>query len=101
MVNRFLYLDFFKVLEYETHANDDLYRLASETDFGLLIDNQIYYKYSELLTILEDEMCYKPKNILFSYSSPIPHSTFNDVPYQTYLTVNHFITLGYFYQQYH
>jgi hypothetical protein len=71
----------------ENNANDDLYRIASDTDFRLLIDNQGYYKYHELLTILEDEMCDKPKGLLFSYSSPLPHTTFNDVNYQNYLVV--------------
>jgi hypothetical protein len=65
----------------------------------MLIDNQLFYKYHELLTLIDVEICQttKMKTILFDSKVPLPHSIYDDQPYEAFLTVTYF-NLGYFYQ---
>lgn len=55
----------------------------------MLIDNQLFYKYHELLTLIDVEICQtsKKKSILFESNSSLPHCIYDDQPYEAFLTV--------------
>ncbi len=65
----------------------------------MLIDNQLFYKYHELLTLIDVEICRntKKKSILFDSKATLPHPIYDDQPYEAFLTVIS-INPGYIYQ---
>lgn len=64
---------------------EDLYKSASETDFRAQIDKQFYYRYNEILTIIQDEICKKKPSSIFESTSSLPPAFFNDFNSSLYL----------------
>lgn len=76
------------MLETEANNSDEIYRTANETDFKSLIENQMYYKYNEMLTVIQDEICKRTSSIFFGSTLPLPPTTFNEFSTNSYLEDN-------------
>ena len=72
-------------MEQEPSSTEEIYKTANETDFKTLIENQMFYKYNEYLTIIQDEICKKTSNFFFGSSSKFPPENFNGHPTEKYM----------------
>jgi hypothetical protein len=77
--------DFYRLADNEPSNTEEIYRTSNETDFKSLIENQLFYKYNEMLTIIQDEICKKQTSILFPSTLVIPPDYFNDINSNLYL----------------
>jgi hypothetical protein len=69
-----------KLIDVEPSSQDEIYANSRETDFKSLINNQIFFKYNELLTIIQNDICKKIHPKLFNSISPLPPHWYMDLP---------------------
>jgi len=77
-----------KLLEPEWANTDENYKNAADTDFQAFIDNQLFYKYNELLSVIEHEIykkTSKSKHQFFHSKIVLPPVTYNNQMTLSYL----------------
>ncbi len=78
------------MIDVEPSNQDEIFSNSRDTDFKSLINNQIFFKYNEILTIIQNDIYKKTYTKLFNSVAPLPPHWYMDLPCEYFKEVKIF-----------